>query len=95
MRMTEASNVVPFPRQLRAIPTSPAPEAPVAANPQPAVDHDGRLYPLHDLLRALSPEQLLTVEAALPRSGQEAWDAVVRNWPALAAEIVASVPEAR
>ncbi len=93
--MTEASNVVPFPRQLRAMPTSPAPDAPVAAEPQPAVDHDGRLYPLHDLLRGLTPEELPTVDASAPRSGQEAWDPVVRNWPALAAEIIASVPEAR
>ncbi len=93
--MTEASNVVPFPRQLRVVPASPAPEPQVTAHQSPAVDHDGRLYPLHDLLRGLTPEELRTVEAASPRSGQEAWDAVVRNWPALAAEIVASVPEAR
>ncbi len=95
VRVTEASNVVAFPLQLRAVPASPAPEAAIATGPQPAVDHDGRLYPLHDLLRALTPEELRTVEASVPRSGQDAWDAVVRNWPALAAEIVASVPEVR
>ena len=93
--MTEASNVVPFPRRLHVVPALPALEPQMAASPQPAVDHDGRLHPLHDLLRGLTPEELRTVEAASPRSGQEAWDAVVRNWPALAAEIVASVPEAR
>ncbi len=93
--MTEASNVVPFPRQLRVVPASLVLEPSVAADPRAAVDHDGRLYPLHDLLRGLTPEELRTVEAASPRSGQEAWDAVVRNWPALADEIVASVPEAR
>ena len=91
--MTEASNVVPFPRQLRAVPASPAPLASIAVDPRPAVDHDGQLYPLHELLRGLTQDELRTVEAPAPRSGQEAWDAMVRNWPALAAEIVASVPE--
>ncbi len=92
--MTEASNVVPFPPQFRRVPMTSFAEVPVV-DPQPAVDHDGRLYPLEILLRGLTPTELRAVEAIAPRSGQEAWDEVVRNWPALAAEIAASVTDIR
>ena len=65
---------------------------PTQGSPSPAlVEHDGRLHLLADLLRCLGPRHLQEVEAALPRTAQATWDEVVRRWPALAAEIVASV----
>ncbi len=91
--MTEASNVVAFPGKTRKLLALEAigEDAPPAC--RQAVDHDGGLYPLEDLLRALTSDQLRTLEAAAPRSGQEAWDEVVRSWPALADEIAAGVPK--
>ncbi len=53
------------------------------------VDHAGRTYRLADLLARLSPAKLAEIEASMPRSGQAAWDEVVRRWPALAEEIAA------
>lgn len=53
------------------------------------VVHDGRAYMLADLFHALTPEEQAVVEQTAPRSFQEAWDEVVRRWPALAAKIAA------
>ena len=91
--MTEASNVVPFPRQFRIVPRVPVAVTPGIGEAKIAVDHVGRLYVLQDLLRGLTPEKLRTVEAAAPRSGQDIWDEVVRNWPVLADAIVAGLPD--
>ena len=55
----------------------------------PAVEHDGRLYALADLLRPLTQKELREIEATAPRSNQAFWDEAVRRWPALTAEIVA------
>jgi len=55
----------------------------------PAVEHDGQLYALADLLRPLIQKELREIEATAPRSNQEFWDEAVRRWPALTAEIVA------
>ncbi len=56
----------------------------------PAVEHDGRLYALADLLRLMTQKELREIEATAPRSNQEFWDEAVRRWPALTAEIVAA-----
>ncbi len=55
------------------------------------VEHDGQMYVLADLMRCLAPRQLREVGATMPRTAQATWDEVVRRWPALAAEIAASV----
>ena len=93
--MAEASNVIAFPGKTRTLPALVAIDEDVSPVCRQAVDHDGGLYPLEGLLRALTPDQLRMVEAAAPRSGQETWDDVVRRWPALADEIAAGVPRTR
>ncbi len=55
------------------------------------VEHDGRSHLLADLVRCLGPKHVHEVEATMPRTGQATWDEVVRRWPAMAAEIAASV----
>ena len=55
------------------------------------LEHDGRPHLLSDLMRYLGPKHLREIEATLPRTAQATWDEVVRRWPALADEIVASV----
>ncbi len=55
----------------------------------PAVEHDGLLYALADLLRRLTQKELREIESTAPRCNQEFWDEAVRRWPALTAEIVA------
>ena len=84
----EHDNLVPFPPRLRVVPLQPAPALPLehelALN-----EHDGRMYDLAPLVQQLSPAELQEISEAAPRSSQEMWDAVVRRWPALAAEIVA------
>ncbi len=59
--------------------------------PAAVVEHDGQPRLLADLMRCLGPRHLREIEASLPRTAQATWDEVVRRWPALAAEIVASV----
>ncbi len=78
-------NVIPFPRQSRAVTVEAEPAA--AAD---LVDHDGRAYRLVDLLGHLTPGKRQAIEQAMPRGGQAAWDEAVRRWPMLAAEIAAS-----
>lgn len=55
------------------------------------MEHDGQLHLLPDLLRCLGARHLREIEATLPKTAQATWDEVIRRWPALAAEIVASV----
>ncbi len=55
------------------------------------VEHDGQMHLLADLMRCLAPRHLREVEATIPRSAQATWDEMVRRWPAMAAEIAASV----
>ena len=57
------------------------------------IEH-GRMYDLAPLVQQLSPAELQEISEAVPWSGQEMWDEVVRRWPALAAEIVASAQPA-
>ena len=80
--------IVPFPPQLRVVRAPVDWPSPEQVEPV-LVDHGGRTYRLADLMAPLSTAELEQVEAAPPRSGQEAWDLVVRRWPALAEEIVA------
>ena len=87
--MDEQGSILRFPPQFSvvALPDE-IPEPPVV--PEPAlVDHGGRTYRLAELLACLSPAKLVEIEATMPRSGQAAWDEVVRRWPGLAEEIVA------
>ena len=88
------SNVIAFPARLRVVATkTPEPsQADLRQDEfQAAVEHDGRVYDLAELLRHLSPAELRQVGETAPRSGQALWDEVVRRWPALAAEIMAGV----
>ena len=55
------------------------------------VEHDGQMHLLADLMRCLGFTHMREIEASLPRTAQATWDEVVRRWPALAAEIAASV----
>lgn len=81
-------NVVPFPPQLRAVP-SPQPY-PAPENAPAIVVHDGRPYLLNKLLRGLTHEEMKTISRSAPASGQGVWDEVTRRWPALADEIAAA-----
>ena len=87
--MTDTSNVIYFPRQLRIVPFPSSYAGP--ARPPSVVEHDGKIYPLEALLRGLTEDELSRVAQAAPRSAQYAWDEAVRRWPALMAEIVAGV----
>jgi hypothetical protein len=91
--VTDSSNVVAFPRQPRVVSLPDAEPETVLAEPAAIVDHDGRSYPLEDLLQCLTNDQLRTVAQSAPHCGQEIWDEVVRRWPALAEEIVARVSQ--
>ena len=87
-KATETGNLIQFPPQLRVVPL----EAPLALpleHELALIEHDGRMYDLVPLVQQLSPAELQEIGEAAPRSSQEMWDAVVRRWPALAAEIVA------
>ena len=89
-----SSNVIAFPARLRVVATEtlgPSQPDPRRNEPQTAVEHDGRVYDLAELLRHLSPAELRQVGETAPRSCQALWDEVVRRWPALAAEIMAGV----
>lgn len=55
------------------------------------VEHDCQMHLLADLMRCLGLKHMREIEASLPRTAQATWDEVVRRWPALAAEIAASV----
>lgn len=90
--MSEASNVIRFPTQLRIVPLEPP--APGADDGVQLVDHDGRLYALHRLLTRLPVAVRDELAIAMPRTGQEAWDLIVRRWPEVATRIVADVPAA-
>jgi len=70
------------------VPLEPAP-AITLEHELALIEHGGRLYNLAALVQHLSPLEIQEIGATAPRSGQEMWDAVVRRWPALAAEIVA------
>ncbi len=87
-------NIIPFPTQLRVVVALADPSerpGPATDDAASVVEHDGRAYDLAALVRHLSPAELREIGQAVPRSGQELWDEVVRRWPALAAEIVAGV----
>ncbi len=78
-----------LPRQRQIVSgTMPLPEPP--RDSLPAVERDGRLYAMADLLRLMTQKELREIEATAPRSNQEFWDEAVRRWPALTAEIVAA-----
>ena len=81
-------NLIQFPLQLRVVPLEPTPALPLE-HECALIEHDGRMYDLAGLVQQLSRGQIQEIGEAAPRSGQEMWDAVVRHWPALAAEIVA------
>ena len=87
----EGGRVIPFPRQLRIVPSTPIePPRSIRDEPQATlIDHDGRTYDLADLVRHLLHAERRDVGSAAPHTAQALWDEVVRRWPALAAEIVA------
>jgi hypothetical protein len=70
------------------VPIEPAPVLPLE-HELALIEHDGRMYDLASLVEHLSLQEAQEIGAAAPRSGQDMWDAVVRRWPSLAAEIVA------
>ena len=81
-------NVILFQPRLRLV-RAPV-DGPSSTQVEPAlVEHNGRAYRLADLLAHLRPLKLARIEATAPRSGQAAWDEVVRRWPALA-ELIAA-----
>jgi hypothetical protein len=84
--MTDSSaTILPFPRIVRVVkPEDSGPVAPDTA----LVDHDGQIYPLDALLRHIDPGIVQAVLAMAPRSGQEAWDCLVRLHPREAAMAV-------
>ena len=91
--MADPDNVVQFPFKERATPPAPAPGA--SANdgddqPAAVVEHDGRLYAADQLMRELPPHSIREVGTTAPRTLQAFWDEVVRRWPAMADEIVAT-----
>jgi hypothetical protein len=88
--ITRTDNVIPFPPQLRMVPIQP-PHALPPKQTFALIEHDGRIYDLAAPARHLSAGELLKINDAVPRSAQEMWDEVVRRWPSLASEIVASV----
>ena len=80
-------NVVPFPRQLRVVPlVEDAVQEPLVVSPI-MVEHNGSIYRLADLMRALLDQKMGLLNSLAPRSGQEIWDAVVRQWPLLADDL--------
>ena len=84
----ETDNLIQFPPTLRVVPIEPVPVL-LVEHELALIEHDGRMYDLALLVQQLSPGELQEIGAVAPRSGQEMWDAIVRRWPALAAEIVA------
>jgi hypothetical protein len=84
----ETDNLIQFPKLLRVVPIDLTPSLPLE-HELALIEHDGRMYDLASLVQQLSPQEVQDIGAAAPRSGQEMWDAIVRRWPALAAEIVA------
>ena len=90
--MEVRGQIIAFPRQLQVVTVEPARGLPSSAAENDLlamVEHDGHVYDLAQLLGYLAPDLLREIGGSAPRSGQEAWDEVVRPCPALAAEIVA------
>ena len=86
--MPVTGTVIPFPPWLRVVKATAD-----ALSQEDAtlvlVEHGGRAYLLANLMARLSPAKQEQIKATVPRSGQAAWDEVVRRWPALADLIVA------
>lgn len=90
MLIARSPNVIPFPVRHRTDPESIS-IAGATSEPESSpvlVEHDGRTYPLIVLITSLPIENLLQLQAAAPRFGQEAWDWVVQRWPLLAESII-------
>ena len=67
MELGMSGTVIPFPRQLRVVPTEPVSTAEhVIRDEATLIDHDGRPYELASLIRHLSEAELREVGSTAP-----------------------------